>query len=235
MSTIRSEMQSLSPSALIELYALDMTNTVSGGILYFHAGTNALSGPVVWQGQVYTPWPIETKGFDLTTDGALPRPRLSVANTGGLFSGEIQANDDLLGCMLVRKRTYARFLDAVNFPGGVNPEADPNKFAPDEQWFIDQKVSENRYIVEFDLASPFDLMGIQLPYRQVIKNSCPWQYRGSECGYHGPFFDKNDLPGTALTDTCPKLLNSCKKRMGQNQAPYTLNFGGFPGATRYEV
>ncbi len=47
---IRADIQSLSPSALIELFELDMSVTTSGGKLYFHAGTNGLSQPIVWQG-----------------------------------------------------------------------------------------------------------------------------------------------------------------------------------------
>ncbi len=85
--------------------------------------------------------------------------------------------------------TLARFLDAVNFKDG-NPTADPNQHFPDEMWFIEQKTLETHQVVEFELSSVFDLMGVQLPYRQIIKNTCPWKYRGPECGYTGPYFDK---------------------------------------------
>lgn len=231
MSKFTQELQSLSPSSFLELYILDMTNTKSGGILYFHAGTNGLKAPVVWQGVVYDPWPIEATGFDATTSGSLPRPKLRVANTGGAFSAEVSANDDLLGCMLTRKRTFARFLDSVNFVGG-NPEADPDQHAEDDIWYIDQKTSENRNLLEFELASVFDLMGVELPGRQVLKSACSWRYRGPECGYTGPFFDRFDQPTIIATDdVCSKSMNGCKCRY----APGTLPFGGFPGATRYDA
>lgn len=230
MTTFREEIQSLSPTALVELFILDMSNTQSGGILYFHAGTNQLSGPIVWQGVTYTPWPIQASGFDINTQGSLPRPKLLVANTGAFFSAEVQANDDLLGCQIIRKRTFSRFLDAVNFPGGVNPDADPFQHADDDKWFIDQKVSENRYQIEFALASVFDLMGVQLPSRQVLKSSCSWRYRGAECGYTGPSFDRFDKPSSVIDDSCAKLLSSCRIRHVNQVLPY----GGYPGATRYE-
>lgn len=229
MSKFTSELQSLSPSAIIELFVLDMSNTTSGGLLYFHAGTNGLNQPVIWQGQVYTPWPIEAKGFDLSTQGTLPRPKLTVANTGGMFSAEVDANSDLLDCKVIRKRTFRRFLDAANFPGG-NPEADPDQHGEDEIWFIDQKTGENRYYIEFELASVFDLMGIQLPYRQVLKSACSWQYRGPECNWSGGFFDRFDLPSNQANDSCSKSLNGCRVRFQNNP----MNFGGFPGATKYE-
>lgn len=230
---IRAEIQSLSPSAMIELFVLDMTGTYSGGLLYFHAGTNGLNQKIVWQGKAYDPWPISAKGFDMTTQGTLPQPQITIANIGGALSGEVQANDDLVGCKITRKRTLAKYLDAVNFPGGVNPDADPNQYLPDEMWFVEQKTSETRHSIEFKLSSVFDLMGIQLPYRQVIQNSCPWKYRGAECGYTGPYFDRFDQPtGMQANDACAKLLSSCKARQAYFSGQI-LPFGGFPGATRY--
>ncbi len=230
---IRAEIQSLSPSAMIELFVLDMTGTYSGGFLYFHAGTNGLNQPITWQGRQYDPWPISAKGFDMTTQGTLPQPQITIANIGGVLSGEVQANDDLVGCKITRKRTLAKYLDAVNFPGGTNPDADPNQYLPDEMWYVEQKTSETRHTIEFKLSSVFDLMGIQLPYRQVIQNSCPWKYRGSECGYTGPYFDRFDQPtSNSNDDACAKLLSSCKVRQ-RYFSSQILPFGGFPGATRY--
>ena len=231
MSKFTEELQSLSPTSFLELFVLDMSNTSSGGMLYFHAGTNGLRAPVVWQGAVYEPWPIEATGFDATTSGALPRPKLKVANTNGLFSAEVSANDDLLGCKLTRKLTFARFLDGANFIGG-NPEADSGQHAEDDVWYINQKLTENRYVLEFELSSAFDLMGVELPGRQVLKSACSWRYRGPECGWSGPYFDRFDNPTIIATDdVCSKSINGCKCRYGRN----TLPFGGYPGATRYEA
>ena len=83
MPTIQTELQSLSPSALVELFELDMTNLPGGQIERFHAGTNTLTQPVVWQGNTYMAAPIEVEGFDVTTKGALPRQKIRIANVGG--------------------------------------------------------------------------------------------------------------------------------------------------------
>lgn len=229
---LNKEIQSLSPTAFVELFELDMGNTTSGGKLYFHAGTNEVKTPIVWQGREYRPWPVSASGFDKSGQGKLPRPKLQISNLDGLMSAEIQANDDLLGCKIVRRSTHARFLDAENFPDG-NPDADPNQAFPDEVWFIDQKGAENRIMVEFELASPFDLMGVQLPNRQIIKNSCCWQYRSAECGYTGPFYDRTDQP-TSISgaDSCSKRLSGCLARQ-KYFADGVIMFGGFPGATRH--
>lgn len=230
--TIKAEIQSLSPSALIEVFELNMSNTPAKGVHYFHAGTNELSQPIVWQGKVYESWPIEASGFDIVTQGTLPRPKIRIANVGGLVTAEVRANNDLVGCKIIRRRTFAKYLDAVNFPGG-NPSANQGEYLPDEMWFVEQKKNETRLVVEFELSSVFDLMGVQLPARQVIKNSCQWQYRSAECGYTGPYFDKDDKPtSTRLEDSCGKRLSSCKARQA-HFSEQILPFGGFPGARRY--
>jgi lambda family phage minor tail protein L len=227
---IKGEIQSLSPSALIELFSLDLTQFPGGNVAYFHAGLNEIQQPVVWQGVQYVPLPIEVEGFDITAKGALPRPRVRVANINGLFSAEVKAHDDLIGCRLIRRRTFARFLDAVNFTSGENPEADPSQHFPDDIWFVNQKLSENKYIIEFELASAFDLQGVKLPYRQVIQNSCVWKYRGPECGYTGAARDKDGEFCSSDKDFCAKRLADCRARFGD-----LLPYGGFPGAVRHDM
>lgn len=458
--SIKADIQSLSPTAEIELFELDATNLPEGEKSYFHAGTNELSRPIIWQGITYSPLPVEASGFDITTNGTLPRPRFRVANIGGVFSAVAEENDDLVGCKVTRRRTLAKYLDDANWifrtataQGGtattltldslasdvdgmyvgnnlyllsgagsvqssriisydgttkiatvepwkqnmlkhsndasqsswfknqttvtwdaaeqasklsvtsasdpycgqnisINPkgrtitftvdvkgvgtgigkilhlylyrstpsgditskgfvitgnwqtctftktfdnvdgslmaarfdfpqtgatvgdqclfrnahvyegefseyvstgasgvflpnsttgfeirhpdygqnQADPTQQFPDDIWFVEQKLNENKYVVEWELASVFDLEGIMLPHRQVIQDSCPWRYRGAECGYTGTvYFDANDQPTTESADVCGKHLSSCKARFGNEPLP----FGGFPGAVRF--
>lgn len=239
MSTIQEEIQSLSPSAIIELFVLDTTMLEGGDIYRFHPGTNNLQSSVTWQGKEYLPLPIEAEGFDVTAAGSLPRPKIRVANVQGLFSAMVASMDDLVGCKITRKRTMARFLDAENFKGG-NPEADPSQHFPDQMWFIDQKTSENKHLIEWELASAFDLQGVMLPFRQVIQNSCCWGYRGPECGYDGDeYYDKDDKRTfDASKDFCSKRLSGCEVRFKRKAVGEivihdgTLPYGGFPGVQR---
>lgn len=227
--SIASEIQSLSPSAIVEFFVLDATNLPEGALSYFHAGTNKLQLPVWWQGKEYIPLPVEAEGFDLSAKGVLPKPKIRIANINGLFSAEVRKNDDLINCKITRKRTFVKYLDAKNFPGELNLDADPNQHFPDEVWFIDRKVTENKYMIEWELASAFDVQGVMLPFRQVIQNSCPWKYRGPECGYTGAYFDKNDKWTTNPSeDYCSKRLAGCQAR----HFGVPLPFGGFPGAFR---
>ncbi|WP_323016483.1 phage minor tail protein L [Castellaniella sp.] len=226
------EIQSLSPSAIIQLFVLDST-ALGGDILYFHAGTNFVQAPLVWQGQTYAHLPIDVDGFDIATQGSAPRPKIRIANADGMFSKDVRDMDDLVGAKVIRKRTFARFLDAVNFPDGVNPTANPAHCFEDDMFFVNRKISENQLVIEWELASAFDVEGVQLPFRQIIQNSCPWIYRGAECGYTGTtYFNAEDQRVyNASEDVCGKRLTSCSRRFGQNSV---LPFGGFPGATRYE-
>lgn len=222
--SIASEIQKLSPSALVDLYVVDLSK-YGGGLFRFHAGTNELGGDVVWQGQTYIRLPIEVKGFEARTTGALPRPTISISNISGIMAAAARDYGGFLGCKLVRKRTFARFLDAVNFTSG-NASADPTQALADEVWFFDRKVSENAMVLTYELSSALDLAGVRLPRRQIIQNCCAWTYRSAECGYAGGAVAKDDdTPTTDLAqDRCSKSLTGCKKRFSG-----TLPFGGFPG------
>ena len=226
---IESEIQKLSPSAIVELFQLDTTAAGDPFVYYFHNGVNELGQSVVWDGQIYTRFPIRASGFEKTGQGTMPRPKVLIANATGLIGALAKDLGDMVRCKVTRIRTFKKYLDAVNFPGGVNPDADPNQYLDREVWFIDRKSGEDKIFVEFELSAAYDVAGVKLPRRQVVQNVCTWRYRSSECGYTGgAVADKNDLPTTdANQDQCGKRLTSCRLRFG-NFAQ--LPFGGFPSA-----
>lgn len=225
--TITSEIQKLEPSAIIELYELDATS-LGGGINRFHAGTNNLNQNITWQGNAYVRYPVSVSGFEFTGAGTLPRPKVQVSNFLSAITTLVLAYNDLLGAKFTRKRTLKKYLDAVNFAGGVNATADPDAAFPDDIYYVDRKASENRNGVEFELAASFDLAGVQIPRRQIVQNVCVWKYRGGECGYVGTdMFTGNDAPTTdSARDVCGKRLSSCSLRFPDQPLP----FGGFPAA-----
>lgn len=225
---INGEIQKLSPTAIVELFEIDAT-AIGGDVMRFHAGTNELRQNVVWQGNTYTAFPMQATGFDYSGNGQLPRPKLIMSNIGGAMTLLVLTYEDLLGAKVTRRRTLVRYLDAVNFTSGVNPIADPTAEFPVDIFYIDRKAGETRDIVEFELASSFDMAGVKLPRRQIVQNVCTWRYRGTECGYSGTnYFDANDAAvGSLALDKCGKRLSSCKARFGAyNQLP----FGSFPAA-----
>jgi lambda family phage minor tail protein L len=224
--TVRADEQRIDPSGKVILYELDATSI--GGPLYrFTANLKLVGQPVVWQGNTYIPWAIKEEGFEWSGQGTIPRPTLAVSNYQSLISGLILTYADLVGAKVTRKMTLVKYLDAVNFPGGVNPTADPNAYWPDEIFFVNRKINEDKNSVTFELVSSFDLEGVKLPRRYVVQNVCLWKYRSAECGYAGgPVATTDDVPTSDPNlDDCGLRVSSCKLRFG---ATSPLPFGGFP-------
>ena len=214
------DMQKLDPGALWEGFVLDAT-ALGGGVTRFHGGRNQVLGSVVWQGNTYSPYPIQASGFDMSSKGVLPRPTIRVANVDGMVGGLLRTYQDLVGATVTRKRTFVKYLDAVNFTGGTNPTADPTAAFPDDVFFVERKATETKEMVEFELVAACDMQGLFLPRRVIQATVCPWVYKGTECGYVGALGSCSkllDLAGTA---------NGCGAHFGTTSA---LPFGGFPGA-----
>lgn len=223
MSDIESDVQQLEPGPLLEFWELDATS-IGGGIVRFQGQQD---GKVWWQGVDYDAWPINGEGFARTAEQQ-PSPKLQVGNVNRSITLLCQLFDDLVGAKITRRRTFAKYIDAVNFPDG-NADADPAKEFPPEVWFIERKASESIEAVEFDLASALDFLGVKLPRRQIIANQCPFVYRGPLCNYTGgPVADELDQPTSdPLLDKCGHRLSSCKLRDWPDDV---LNYGGFPAA-----
>lgn len=196
--------------AMIEMFELE----VGANVYRFSNQTNESGGDIVWQGQTYTRMPIEANGFEFSTQGKLPRPTIRISNVTQFIGGIVRNNDDLVGCKVTRRRTFAKFIDSVNFVGG-NPTADATAELPVDIYYVERKVSENKIMIEWELATSLDLSGVMLPARQIMANLCPWQFKSAECGYTG-----------GIT-TCTKTLQACEAVWGDGAV---LPYGGFPAA-----
>ena len=185
MSTdpVFSEVQKINPSAIIELFTLQLDNSLHGAttIYRFHSGSNLnANGEIVWAGNSYQRFPIEATGFAYQR-GQIPRPKLVVSNALGTISAilltvnQTTTGNDLTGATVTRIRTMARFLDAVNFPGNSNPLGTPDPTAEFKRqiFIIDRKATENREVVEFELAGAIDMAGVRAPKRQCTRALFP--------------------------------------------------------------
>jgi lambda family phage minor tail protein L len=181
LSATFSDLQSINPSAIIELFTLQLDNTLHGEttVYRFHAGSNLnANGKIVWAGNEYLRFPVQATGFAFQK-GQLPRPKITVSNATGLISAillsvnETTTGNDLTGATVTRIRTLAKFIDAVNFADGTNATADPNAEFPQEVYSIDRKSTETREVVEFELAAPTDLAGVRIPKRQCTRSLFP--------------------------------------------------------------
>tara|TARA_B100000424_G_scaffold59474_1_gene43094 strand:- start:398 stop:973 length:576 start_codon:yes stop_codon:yes gene_type:complete len=180
-SAVFSNLQSINPSAIIELFTLQLDNSLHGAntIYRFHAGSNLnANGKIVWAGNEYLRFPIQATGFAFQK-GQLPRPRIVISNVTGLMSAillsvnETTTGNDLTGATVTRIRTLAKFIDAVNFADGTNATADNTAEFPQEIYSVDRKSAETRETVEFELAAPTDLAGVRIPKRQCTRSIFP--------------------------------------------------------------
>jgi phage-related protein len=235
---------------------------------YFDGGRQNDGAGLTFGGQLYTSIPMEAEGFAYNGQGSLPRPTLRISNLFSTITALIATlPNGLEGAKVTRIRTLARYIDDVNFTGqpflliteggdllttesgdffeGIgsegNPHGTPDSTAifPREIYYVDRKSAENRNLIEFELASAFDLAGVRAPKRQCISR-CQWVYKSAECGYDptvGPGkvvggvtftrFNANDEGVTTdADDVCGKRQSSCECRFGENKE---LPFGGYPG------
>ena len=139
LDPIISDLQKTNPSAIIELFELELDSTLHGTqttMTYrFHAGSNLdLNGKVIWQLNEYLRYPVEASGFAFQK-GQLPRPQLTISNALSLISAVmlevnlITAGNDLTGAKVTRIRTLAKFLDEENFASfGLFDQEDDSGF-----------------------------------------------------------------------------------------------------------
>lgn len=92
-------------------------------------------------------------------------------------------------------------------------------------YFIDRLALENRDLIEFELASVFDLAGVRAPKRQCVTR-CQWKYRGEGCGYTGTnYFTANDVQVyDPAQDVCGKRISSCGSALVPTPSSPTAGF-----------
>ena len=183
----------LQPTAIVELFLLYFdTVDKQNAFIAFHGGSIFSKG-ITWQGIEYLPMPVETEGFEITANGELPRPKIKISNKDYFISDLLIKNQDFQFAQVVRKRTFVKFLDDINFDGG-NPwgEADSSAEISNDTYSIGQKTAENKLFVEFELNSPLDLENFELNNRLVLSRYCSWHYRGPGCNYEGPPIQTED-------------------------------------------
>lgn len=184
---------------------------------------------VRFDGETYQALPIEASGFEWNGQGKLPRPKLRIANVGGLVGGLLIAYSDLLGATVTRTRTMAKFLDGMT-------TADPTAFFDPDIFRIDRLAGRNKVGVEFELATAIDQLGQRLPGRQMLRNACSHTYRrrvggawvAGTCPYAGAAMFKIDNTATTVhaEDVCDHHMTGCLARFG---AKTPLPISAFPG------
>ncbi|KRR60705.1 putative phage minor tail protein [Escherichia coli K71] len=147
-------------SASVVLWEIDLTEV--GGERYFFCNEQNEKGePVTWQGRQYQAYPIQGSGFELNGKGTSTRPTLTVSNLYGMVTGMAEDLQSLVGGTVVRRKVYARFLDAVNFVNG-NSDADPEQEVI-SRWRIEQCSELSAVSASFVLSTPTETDGAVFP------------------------------------------------------------------------
>ena len=194
-SKIEAELRSLSPSAIIELYELTLTAAVNGvdALYRYHPGTNNLIEDIKFgyeadgTDKVYKAFPCQIEGFNRSSEGTLPRPTFTMANSNSGITNLLSQYNFLHG-KIQRIRTCKKFLNASNFPSEEgNSTADPDAvFEANDIWYIDRIAKEDPTMVVIELTSKLDLTNLRSPRRQVLERgrknpdtTNPWGFPGA--------------------------------------------------------
>lgn len=201
---IATESVSLTPSTIVSFYVLDLSDIIieieeENKRLYFYNGLNNNFEDIVWQGISYIGLPILGENFGYNSQKPV-RPTLRLANLNGALTNIIRSYGGIEGATLTRKRTLVKYLDAENFPGGINPYGtpDPDAHFGDDIFIIERKIESNALTLEYELSIPYDLDQTKYPSSQVLANYCQYEYRGEGCRYQGLVM--TDIDGNYLSD-----------------------------------
>jgi lambda family phage minor tail protein L len=164
---------SLIQDAKIHLYEIDLSALGVSEKYRFHAENKV--GNILFGGYSFQELPIKVEGFEISGRGQIPTPTLTVSNIFGFFSDLISEYDGLIGAKLTRFVTTPEYLNQLN---------DSYTITEPDQWFI-SNYSENQIAVSFLLKSSFDLEGVKVPNRIILRDICQWRYKSAECGYVG--------------------------------------------------
>jgi lambda family phage minor tail protein L len=230
--TISTEVQKLEPDALVTLYILD-TTPIGGTTIFRFTSMPGVSGNIMFGGFPYTPIDIDASGFDWDGSGSFPKPKLRVTNIGNIVSNAIVGFGDMVGAKFYRIRTFAMHLDDGSTP-------DSSATFPIEAFTVDQLSKHTKLYLEWTLASSIDQIGMQLPRRQCLRDTCTHRYRiykadtdtfdysTATCPYTGTAMFKEDETTTLVKsqDVCNKLLSGCRLRFGVNGILPTRSFPG---------
>lgn len=249
IKSLARELGNLDPSTLLSFFEIDLSSVVGSissslikdyaevnpvlpnfedskdNILRFHNNIRVFDSYIFWQGKTFFPAPIQAEGYEISSRGILPTPRLSMSSQSdqeteilSLIRRAIRKYGDIVGAKVTRIRTYAKFLDKNNFadiakydgtdgsylsafPEGYEP--DPYAELPRDIFFIERKASESKTAIVYELSSSLDVEGIKLPRRTVQSKKCGFAYRGCGCFYESA---ENALFDSSTPNIMPKTV-----------------------------
>ena len=207
-----SDLQSINPSAIVELFELKTDNNIHGvDLTYrFHNGSNLnANAEIVWAGNSYLRFPIKAEGFAFQR-GQLPRPTLTISNLSSapsisallLTVNETTPGNDLTGAKVTRIRTLAKFIDDINF-------APTTTTTPTQQTVADpadvETVTYTVTVVNVSGSNYFAINGSTNPVLTMKRNSIYIFNQSHSSNVGHPLRIKSDADGQQTTTTTGTL------------------------------
>lgn len=156
--------------AFIELFDIDLASTNEAELVNnifrvtpMTESTDLINiQNVTFGGEIYVPFPIQITGIGFSSEGAPPRPTLSVANINKYIGALAFKYSDIIGANVIYTRTFSPYL-------GLNSKIS----LPPLKFFIAKKISHNKMGISFELRDFRDKERAFLPKRQMLKRDFP--------------------------------------------------------------
>lgn len=147
---------------------------------------------------VFTPFPITFEYINEQSQGEVDEVKVSVGNVSRMIQAYLE-NYDLRG---KKVRILQVFADILDYSDAYLQHI----------FYVDRWEQPDEQSVIFYLSSKFNVRDVQLPKRIIIRSSCAWVFKSSECGY------------TGSETVCNRTLVRCRE-LNNNE-----RFGNFPSA-----
>jgi len=158
----------------IWLYRINITDSPASGddgdiyfaeynedVAYYETNSNVVTA------RTYLAFPISHGGITENTENRIDTLEVSISNVSREIQAFVELYDGLRGNKVTLRRVFATHL------------ADSSAYVEDI-YYIDS-VTATAKTISFRLTSRLDVLKVYIPRRRVLRNHCPWTYKGQGC------------------------------------------------------
>lgn len=163
--TINQDIEKSVVPAFVELFDIDLSTTnipaLSDSVFRCTPMTTGTAN-VQFGGDTYIGYPIHISGISQSSDGAPPRPSLSISNIAKYIGALAFQYDDIIGATVTYTRTFEPYLNQVS-----------RISLPPLRYYIAKKTMHDKTILSFELRDFRDKERAFMPKRQMLKKDFP--------------------------------------------------------------
>lgn len=154
----------------IELFDIDFTSTnipeLAGNVLRITPMSDSRDlaniTNVQFGGDTYIPFPVQITGISMSSEGAPPRPQITVSNINKYLGALVFQYGDIIGSTVTYTRTFEPYLNQ-----------DTRISLPPLRYFVAKKIMHDKTVISFELRDFRDKERAYLPKRQMLKKDFP--------------------------------------------------------------